>query len=122
MNGGALASRLSLFQDAVSFYLVLERCLEPDVRHIFCIKPSTTCRAFAASVLDVFVNALFAKHMPASQQNTLFVGLLKLRKLERFGALPGGLWGIEEFFARRDSSSLSRSPAHGQLFLQRFTR
>mmetsp|Transcript_9253 Transcript_9253/g.18663 ORF Transcript_9253/g.18663 Transcript_9253/m.18663 type:complete len:93 (-) Transcript_9253:2502-2780(-) len=56
--------------------------LQPNFGHILHIKPLSTCRALATSVLDIHINALLAKHMTASKQNTLLLASIAYRTVD----------------------------------------
>ena len=53
--------------------------LQPYIGNILSIKSDTTSRAFPASIFNVLINALFAKHVPTPKENAFLVSVITHR-------------------------------------------
>ena len=65
--------------------------LQPNLGHIFHIKPLSTGGTLATSVLDVNVNTLLAEHMATTKQNALLLASVANRTVDlaiKIGHLP----------------------------------
>lgn len=61
---------------------LVDKLLKPDVGDILGVESNATCGAFSATILDVFVNTIFAKHVTTAQEDAFFVPYVANRTVD----------------------------------------